>query len=69
MYQSDVCCVFAVKVCLSSKSRNGFSLVGMIVISPLLHDEAITLTLTLKAAMGKPWITCTVDRSTYIVID
>ena len=30
---------------------------GMIVISPLLHDEAITLNLTLKAAMGKPWIT------------
>ena len=24
MYQSEVCCVFAVNVCLSSKSRNGF---------------------------------------------
>ena len=54
MYQSEVCCVLAVNVCLSSKSRNGFGLVGMIVISPLLHDEAITQTLTLKAAMGKP---------------
>ena len=55
MYQSEVGCVFVVNVCLSSKSRNGFALVGMIVISPLLHDEAITL--TLKATMGKPGIT------------
>ena len=39
----------------------GMVLDGMIVISPLLHDEAITLTLTLKATMGNPWITCTVE--------
>ena len=41
--------------------RVGVVLDGMIVISPLLHDEAISLTLILKAAMGKPWITCTVE--------
>ena len=35
--------------------RVGVVLDGMIVISPLLHDEAITL--TLKATMGKPGIT------------
>ena len=35
--------------------RVGMVLDGMIVISPFLHDEAITL--TLKAIMGKPGIT------------
>ena len=42
--------------------RVGVALDGMIVISSLLHDEALTL--TLKATMDKPWITCTVELLT-----